>query len=474
MSDVLQKLDLGVSKSTVDPFSCHITEQCVLGAILIDNHVFYKVEQYITPGDFTDYLHSLIYKRMAEVIPKNHKVNALYFKGAFREELPEHEFNSVHADNGYFIQLAESVLTTSNAVDHAKILRKHTIKRLLQQWLLDASNDNKKSVSDKDPQEIISYLEDRLFKLASKQLDYDCGDIELACDQSIEWLINRSKIGLKTGIDTLDEITGTWSEGDFVILGALTGLGKTALACSFIRNWCEQSKKVACFSMEMTRNQMLARIASTYDNDIYKRPGDAFSDKTINNIHNAYKPLRNFNVGVYEYRRTISEIRAILRQHKIKHGLDVIVIDYLGLVKPDNPKASKYEQASQVSTSLKGLAMEFKVPLLSLCQMNREAAKDNRPPRVSELRDSGQIEQDADLIMLLHRKMKGDEPDRQDFRSDKNYHESLNAYHDFVEGTEILVRKSRHWKPGNASVEWTGTRYISMEPQKIHKGNYNG
>lgn len=457
---------LDVQQKTTDPFSSLVLEQAILGAILLDNSVYYKVQPYITSGDFTDYLHVLIFKQLQKNIPKNILMNALSFRGAFKKELPPHEYEEVHDGDGYFVQLASSVVSIKNAVEYAKDLRKITLKRLLNQWLVEAIKDNEQSLLDKDPEDTINFLEQRLFKLAAKRLDFYSGSISDACDESIQWLINRSDSGLKTGIESLDAITGTWSEGDFVILGALTGMGKTALACSFIRNWCESGKKVACFSMEMTRNQMLARIASTYNNSIYRKPGDVFSENDINDAYVAYNPIRSFGLQVYEKRRSISEIASILRQHKLKWGLDVIIIDYLGLIMPDNPKSSKYEQASQISTALKGLAVDLKVPLLSLCQMNREAAKDNKPPKISELRDSGQIEQDADLILLLHRKQKGEEPERSDFRTEKAYHEAFNVYNNFVEGTEILVRKSRHWKTGNADVEWTGTRYISNTKQK--------
>jgi replicative DNA helicase len=454
-------LDLIPQESAIDNFSSIELEQYVLGAILIDNNVFYKVEPYISEGDFTDHLHTLIFKRISECIPKSIRINALYFKGAFKADLSENEFEQVHKDDGYFVFLCEAAVSTKHAVDYAKYLRKITIKRLLNQWLNEAIHDNNTALIDKDPADTIDYLEGKLFKLASRRLDFDVGTINDACDESIAWLINRSKNGLKTGIESIDNATGTWSEGDFIILGALTGIGKTALACSFVRNWCELNKKVACFSMEMSRNQMLARLAMTYDVSIYQKAGTPFNDNDITKIQNAYQQVRSFGVEVYEQQRSIGEIRSILRQHRLKHGLDVIIIDYLGLVKADNPKASKYEQASQVSTALKGLAMEFKVPLLALCQMNRQAAKDNSPPRISELRDSGQIEQDADLIMLLHRIEKGSQPVLDDFLNVKSYEQALRKYQNCVEGTELLIKKSRHWKQGVAPLLWTGTRYIS-------------
>ena len=448
------------TSDNINNFSSIELEQSILGAILLDNNVFYKVEPYITDGDFTDNLHILIYRRMCAYIPKNVRVNALYFKGAFRDELTAHEYEQVHKDDGYFAFLCESVPSTKYALDYAKMLRQITVKRLLNQWLNEAIHENNTAVIDKDPTETVNFLENKLFKLAARQLDFSTGTINNACDASIEWLINRSKNGLKTGINTIDDVTGTWSEGDFVILGALTGVGKTALACSLIRNWCEASKKVACFSMEMSRNQMLARLAMTYDVSIYQKPGMPFSDNAITKIQNAYKQIRTYGVEIYEQQRTVNEIRSILRQHRLKHGLDVIVIDYLGLVKADNPKASKYEQASQVSTALKGLAMEFKVPLMALCQMNRQAAKDNTPPRISELRDSGQIEQDADLIMLLHRIEKGEPPCPDDYLNTKAYDKAVRKYDNCVEGTELLIRKARHWKVGVAPLQWSGTRYL--------------
>lgn len=470
IEQALKSPNISKLATNFDPFTALEIEQSILGAILLDNKAFYNVANIINVNDFSDVIHQLIFKKMSEEIPKNKVVNALCLRGCFKNELPESDFNSINGQECYFSQLAQCVVTIKNVEDYARILRKTTVKRMLNDWLAAASNDNKTSVFDRDPAETIRQLEDKLFKLASRQLDYSVKSMGEQCDESIEWLIKRSETGLKTGIESLDNITGTWSSGDFVILGALTGMGKTALACTLVRNWCEAGKRVAFFSMEMTRNQLLARLAQTYDKNIYKKPGDHFSEKLMGDTYNAYQALRSFNLNIFERRRSIAEIRAILRQQQMKHGLDVIVVDYLGLIKPANEKASKYEQASQISTDLKGLALDFNVPLLSLCQMNREAAKDDKPPRVSELRDSGQIEQDADLILLLHRKKKGDQPDPDDFNGDKLYQRAMRKWEKTEEGTEIIIGKSRHWLTGSAAVNWTGTRYISAT---LHKDTVN-
>ncbi len=244
---------------------------------------------------------------------------------------------------------------------------------------------------------------------------------------------------LMTGIESLDTTVGGWHGGEMIVLAARPGMGKTALALQIAEYTASRGRPTLFVSLEMRDRELVTRMLCAHagvDSRVL-RTGTHGEDSMTRLCH-AREMVRDFPLLIWDApRATMSQIRAIARREASRHDLQLIVVDYIGRVIPENPRAKRHEQVSDISRGMKSLARELDVPVLVLVQLNRESTRCQRP-QLSHLAESGSIEQDADGVMFIHR---GDASEKE---------------------SELIVAKHRHSCTGRIELEWRGsqTRFI--------------
>lgn len=256
-------------------------------------------------------------------------------------------------------------------------------------------------------------LEKAAFDIHMDDVRHDPQKIDVVAEKAIEEILNASKIkgnviGVPSGFTDLDELTGGFMPGDLVILAGRPSMGKTALALNFLYNMCyKYPKKAMMFSLEMTNVQLVKRLLSM-DSGISgsKMKVGNLTEQEWSNLISTKVRLENGEVTLDDTSgATVSDIRAKCRKQKVKEGLDAIVIDYLQLMSSEGKRENRQQEISEISRGLKGLAKEMECPVIVLSQLSRasEIRGGDHRPQLSDLRESGAIEQDADIVMFIHR-----------------------------------------------------------------------
>ena len=267
--------------------------------------------------------------------------------------------------------------------------------------------------------------------------------------------------GLLTGLADLDKMTGGMHQGELIILAARPSMGKTALAANFADYIAVvEGKGVLFVSLEMNQIELVKRLISSrgeIDGSKFRTGSFAPEDKDV--ILKAVGQLSGSNMVIDDSPvRTVTEIAALARRLKRAGKLDIIIIDYLQLIQPDNPNDPRQEQVSKIARRLKGMARELEVPVICLSQLNRQAetTKDNRP-RMSHLRESGAIEQDADVVMFVHREEYYMSPEDRE----KNP--------DVIGKAEIILARQRNGAVGDVEVLWRPqyTKFVNKYTQRV-------
>ncbi|MAH47128.1 hypothetical protein CMI37_14975 [Candidatus Pacearchaeota archaeon] len=281
-----------------------------------------------------------------------------------------------------------------------------------------------------EPQEVAQWLRARLDDVGVN-LDTEAVRIALGASELVDTLdaarTASAGRGVPSGMISIDEAAGNFMDGELTILAARPGVGKTALALQIADYTARQMRPVLFVSLEMTNRELVTRvIAAATRLDSRDIRACNLSTDDIKLIRAAKTDLDGVPLSLYSPpRANILDIRAMSRLQHAQDPLRMIVVDYIGLVRPTDWRRPRHEQVSQVSADLKALAKELSVPVLALCQLNREA--DGARPRLSHLRESGSIEQDADVVMFIHQE-KGE--------------------------TELIIAKHRHGETGSVQMNW--------------------
>lgn len=433
------------------------SEHSVIGALIKDAFVFDRVADLLTASDFYDLGHQIIYTTIADMVETGAVVDIV----TIAERLGDEQLKRV-GGLSYLVQIAQSVPSTANIRVYAQIV----LERAKLRRLLAVFNDATSACfnpAEKTAAEIASETELALMQSVDTSHN-EPKALSGVFTEAIEYIENRGVCGgLKTGFIDLDRATGGFEPGDLVILAARPSMGKTAFAVNIADNIAKDKKSVAFFSLEMPARQIGLRILSSRTRiPVAEMRGGELSADHIDSISACM-------AGVHEQRLmiddkpavTVAYIRSKARQLKRKHGLDMIVIDYIGLMtgKGDN----RTQELGGISRGLKAMAKELCVPVLALAQLNRglENRSDKRPV-LSDLRDSGEIEQDADIVLMLHR--------------DEYY----NSDSHMIGIAECLIRKQRNGALEDVLLTYLGEimrfeshfgmRPTSQQPIKKRKG----
>lgn len=441
-------------------------EQSLLGAILIDKEALTKIADSITPDDFYKDSHRLIFESILDLYEQREPIDVLSLTNRIEEK------NQI-ADVGgrsYLIGLANSVPTASNIAHYAGIIQKKATLRRLQ----GASSEIAELVTqtEDDVQIILDKAEQKVFAVSQKLLRRSFVALKDVLQEAFERIDelhkDRGKIrGIPTGYTDLDSLLAGFQNSDLIILAARPSVGKTSLALDIARHMAiQQHSKIAIFSLEMSKEQLVDRIICAEAGvDLWKMRTGKLSDRPEQDdfvrIGHALSTLSEASIYIDDTpSANIMEIRTKARRLKSEHGLDVIIVDYLQLMEGLSKQDGRVQEIAEITRGLKAIARELNVPVLALSQLAR-AVEMTKPaiPKLAHLRESGSIEQDADVVLFIYRKA-----------ADRNYRiEDLTE--DEKNIAEIVIAKHRNGPTGTVRLFWDEKRVSYKNLERGREGS---
>lgn len=431
-------------------------EQSLLGCLMLDKDAIIKVADLVKPGDFYNDNHNAIYEIILELYEEREPIDVLSLSNKLEEKKQLERIGG----STYLAELVNSVPSASHVTHYAKVIQK---KALLRRLIVAASHVVEMGYDEgQDVQKILDTAEQEIFGVSQKYIKQDFVPIksilESAFNRIDELHRDGSKFrGIPTGYPDLDNILAGLQKSDLVILAARPSIGKTTLALDIARHIGIKEKiPVGIFSLEMSKDQLVDRmIAAVAGVDLWRlRTGKLRSDQghdDFQRIGEAMGILSEANIFIDdEGSANVMEIRTMARRVHAEHNLGLIIIDYLQLMEGRNSE-SRVQEISEISRALKQLARELNIPILALSQLSRSVeSRSPQIPKLSDLRESGSIEQDADVVLFLYREDR-EKPDT----PNKNI-------------VEVHIAKHRNGPIGKMSLyfEETSTTFKSLE--KIH------
>ncbi len=386
-------------------------EQMVLGAILIENDSMNKVVELLSPDDFYKDTHRRIFKVMIDMFESGEAIDLVTLSDTLRGKVG---LDSVGGAS-YLAYLVSLVPTAANIKNHARIVREKAVLRKLIHSATDIitqSYDDSRTAVDID--ELLDRAEKSIFEIAQNKIRDSFVSMKNIVGHSfaiVERLYERKEMvtGLPTGFVDLDERTSGLQPSDLIIIAGRPSMGKTAF-CLNIASYAaiEKGRSIAIFSLEMSKEQLVLRLLGSESRvDAHKLRTGHLSERDWPALSNAAGRLSEAPIVIDDTAAiSVLEMRAKARRLKADHGLDLIIVDYLQLMRGRGDEGSREQEISNISRSLKALAKELQVPVIALSQLNR--AVETRPgkekrPLLADLRESGAIEQDADVILFIYR-----------------------------------------------------------------------
>ncbi len=379
----------------------------VLGSVLLDNDALHEVVPIVKVEDFYRDSHQTIYRAIRDLYDLGKAIDLI----TLNEELHKRgEFEAVGGDET-LAKIMESVPHSANAKYYAQIVKQKAISRQLIESANQILRDGYSNTFSAD--ELLQAAERKIFAIAEDQATGETVDIKdvivTAMDRITAKAEDRHAVsGVATGYYDLDEITSGFQGTQLIILAARPSMGKTALALNICEHViCELNKGVLFVSLEMGEVELVDRLLSSRGRvDGYKlRTGKGLGTQDMAQLGRAYTELHKAPLYIDSTpARNMLQITANARRLKLRKDLGMIVVDYIQLVDAEENRDSRQEQIAKISRRLKQLARELNIPVIALSQLNRAVEnREDRRPRMADLRESGAIEQDADLVLLLHR-----------------------------------------------------------------------
>ena len=388
------------------PPHCVEAEKSVLGAAMLSKDALFDVMEVVKPADFYDENHKEIFQAMIDLNRKNAPVDAL----TVAEELKKRNSLEMVGGRAYIASLSSMTPTTSNAMEYGRIVaEKASVRRLIE-----TADDivTKGYDGTMDANQMLDYAESGIFEISQARQKGQYSHIRDVLVENLA-IIDRAEqmdgglTGITTGFSKLDEMTSGMQKSDLIILAARPAMGKTAFALSLARNAAVKGKaSVMIFSLEMAKEQLTQRLLSMESKvDLQTLKTGRLERRDWDDLNVALDILSNSNIHIDDTAGiSIMEMKSKCRRLKAEAGLDLVIIDYLQLMNPEGKADSRTQEISVISRNLKLLARELDCPVLVLSQLSRapEQRTDHRP-MLSDLRESGSIEQDADIVIFLYR-----------------------------------------------------------------------
>ena len=442
-------------------------EQALLGSILVNNDIIDEVSNTINPTSFYDPAHTKIYEVIETLNNKGMIANPITLKNYFEKDNMLNEVGGTE----YLVKLTRFSGSTKQAVDYAKIIHEMYLRRelvLISDNLSSETLDAKEQTAEK----IIENTEKSLFDLAERgSFSQSFLKFNQALDQTIETATQAMKsdkgiVGVPTGLTDLDEKLGGLHKSDLVILAGRPGMGKTALATNIAYHAAQnimsrqEKSSIAFFSLEMSSEQLSTRILSEQarikSDDIRK---GKVTEEEINRYIEASRNIYNLPLFIDETPAiTIATLSNRARRIKRLFGVSLIVVDYIQLMRApsSNRNDNRVQEVSEITQGLKALAKELRVPVLALSQLSRAVEqRDDKKPQLADLRESGSIEQDADVVMFVYREAYYLE-NKQPKLGSIEHAEWQSKMNDVNGLADIILGKQRHGPTGLVKVAFEG------------------
>lgn len=386
-------------------------EQSLLGALLIDKDAFFKVADIIEPDDFYKDAHRIIFETMQDLFSKHEPIDLLTLTNLLEEKKLLEKING----RSYLAKLAGSVATSSHIVNYAQIIqKKSTLRRLLKaaNEISALGYDEKEELS-----KTLDIAEQKLFNVSQKHLKESFVPVKNVLSNTFDRIDDLHKNsgtmrGIPTGFKDLDKLTAGLQRSDLIVLAARPAVGKTSLALDLARQIVVNSKTpIGYFSLEMSKEQLVDRMLCAQSGiDLFKIRTGKLSDREGSDdfarLGHAMGILSESPLFIDDSAGlNIMDVRTKCRRLKVEHNLGLIIIDYLQLMEARAGAESRVQAVAEITRALKQIARELNIPIIALSQLSR-AVELNKPaiPKLSHLRESGSIEQDADIVMFLYRK----------------------------------------------------------------------
>ena len=429
-------------------------ERAVLGSILLKPDVCDDIALLIRPEDFADETHQVLYRHLLELHDSGKRIDVTIVVDRLRTQGDLDRVGGAAA----IAEILEAVPHAAHATHYAHIVRDKSMLRSL----IDASTDILRDAYDAsdEPRELVARAEAKIFQILEHRSSAEARPIDSVLEEVMVRMDARMKHehalgGVETGFTDLDSLCGGLHNSELVILAARPSMGKTAFAMNIAENVAIGAKQPALFvSLEMACLELADRLlcSAAQVNGQRLRNG-TISQEDRRRLVQKSAEISSSPLYIDDTPgRTLTEIAAVARRLKRKQGLSLIVIDYLQLIEPDNPRDPRQEQVSKIARRLKTMSRELDIPVLCLAQLYRqaEASRDNRP-RLNHLRESGAIEQDADVVMFVHR---------------EEYYQTTDEDRERVKGqAEIIIAKQRNGPIGDIKLLWQHefTRFVNLE-----------
>ncbi len=437
-------------------------EQSVIGSILIQNEIFDEINRILKSEHFYDPMHEKIFRAIEKLIFSGMLANPITLKNYF-----ENEKDEINVPE-YLIKITKFSGSTRQAVEYSKLIYDLYVKRELIKISEETIDKAKLNDLEQNGQTIIESSEKALFDLAEKgSFSSSLVKFDKAMSFTIEMATNAYKndegiVGVPSGLTDLDDRLGGLHKSDLVIIAGRPSMGKTALATNIAFNAAKKiqddarKSTIAFFSLEMSSEQLSTRILAEQSrvksNDIRR---GKISDEQFDKFLETSKNIADLPLYIDETPAiSIAALSNRARRIKRLYGLDMVVVDYIQLMSASNYREGRVQEISQITQGLKALAKELSVPVLALSQLSRAVEqRDEKKPQLSDLRESGSIEQDADVVMFVYREayyLQGKEP-----RPATVEHAEWQAkMNDISHLAEIIIGKQRHGPTGNVMLEF--------------------
>ncbi len=388
-------------------------EKSLLGSLMIDKNAIIKIVDFLEPRDFYKNKHQDIYTATQELFERNETIDFLSLSSRLQEK------KKLEAVGGktYLTELVNTVPNALHVFDYAKIVQKKRILRDLIQSSYEIGQMGFNEEEDVDV--LLDKAESKIFSIAQHSFSQQFVPIKSELEGAFERIDMLSKHrgvlrGVPTGFNALDKILSGLQKSDLIILAARPSIGKSGLALDIARHvGVHRKSPVGVFSLEMSKDQVIDRlIAAQSDVDLWKLRTGLLSgegeDNDFERIQHSLGILSEAPIFIDDTAgANIMQMRAMARRLQAQHGLSLLIVDYLQLMEPRNTNMGLVEQMTEISRSLKGLAKELNVPVLALSQLSR-AVEQRTPsiPRLSDLRQTGALEQDSDIVLFIYREDK--------------------------------------------------------------------
>ena len=473
-------------------------EMGLLGAVLANNKAYEKVQDFLRPEQFADAVHGRIYAACETLIDRGQLASPVTLKNYFEQDDNLEDVGGAH----YLARLAASVATIQNAHDLGRIVYECYLRRELIDIGGDIVNDAFEQDLDLSADRQIEQAEERLFSLAERGVGSNAiVDFRTAVTQALHSADAAFKrdshlVGVPTGFTDLDRLLGGLHNSDLLIIAGRPSMGKTAFATNLAFTAANSKvsqtaadgtqissrETVAFFSLEMSAEQLATRIISTEANvrsDSIRR-GDIRQEE-YDRIFATAQTLHSLPLYIDDTPAlSVSALRTRSRRLMRQQGLSLIVVDYLQLMSPpsNTRNENRVQEVSEITRGLKAIAKELDVPVIALSQLSRAVEqREDKRPQLSDLRESGSIEQDSDVVMFLYREeyyRAREIPTQRDGEDDSKYQERVHRHQEILarvaNKAEVIIAKQRHGPIGSVPLEFNGdfTRFTDYaDPDRL-------